>query len=188
MCLFVCVCFFWWWGLCVCMCVCVCVCVCHLQQVEVIITVWCPSRLSTHVWLYTHLATAPSHRNPAFVRYTTRYTGPITQPLSHRHTHLQRQTHAGEDAMWQKHTLTHTHGPADTRITYTLPAAARVQAYTPSLAHNGRLTLEMKLIHHMEHTHTHTHTHKAGIVTFTAHLLSLWHPCLLDTVDAVMNS
>lgn len=34
----------------------------------------------------------------------------------------------------------------------------------------------MKLIHH-----THTHTHAAGIATFTAHLLSLWRPCLLDT-------
>lgn len=176
-------------------CVCVRVCggghVCHLQQVEVIITVWCPSRLSTHVWLYTHLAVAPGNRKPSvcplyYTLYWTHHSATVTQTQ----THSRRHTHAGRDTYkWtqcDRNTYSHPHGPADTRITYTLPAAALVQTYTLSLAHNRRLTLEMKLIHHLEHSHTHTHT--AGIVTFTAHLPSSWHPCLLDTVAAVMNS
>lgn len=66
---------------------------CHLQQVEVIIIMWCPSPLSTHVWLYAHVAVAPGNGNPESVWHTTRYTGPITQTLSHRHTHTVRDTH-----------------------------------------------------------------------------------------------
>ena len=150
-----------------CVCVCVCVCggnVCHLQQVEVIITVWCPSRLSTHVWLYTHLAVAPGNRKPSvcplyYTLYWTHHSATVTQTQ----THSRRHTHAGKDTYkWtqcDRNTYSHPHGPADTRITYTLHAAALVQTYTLSLAHNRRLTLEMKLIHHLEHTHTHTHTH-----------------------------
>lgn len=56
--------------------------------------------------------------------------------------------------------------------THTPSCRSGSSAHTHSLS----LTLEMKLIHH-----THTHTHAAGIATFTAHLLSLWRPCLLDT-------
>lgn len=162
---------------------------CHLQHVQVIITVWCPSRLSTHVWLYTLLIVASGNRDPLSVRCTTRCTGPITQPLSHSkkhtetHTHMQVKTHTNRLKVAETQIKKHTWLSKDT---YHLHAFLLLwfQGSGPSLTHNRRLGREMKLIHHMKHKHTRT----AGIVTFTPQLLSFRRPCLLDAVVAVMTS
>ena len=54
-------------------------------------------------------------------------------------------------------------------MTNTLPPAALVQAYTLSLTYNRWLTLEMKLIHHLEHTHSgHPHLHSSPTIIVTS--------------------
>lgn len=93
--------------------------------------------------------------------------------------------------MWQKHILTPARSSRHTYHLHTpsccLGSSIHTLTHSQQTAYTGNeANPSPGTCTHLTEPHARTHT--AGIVTFTAHLLSLWHPCLLDTVAAVMKA